>query len=215
LWQCYAYLFCIVTVLCVHVLYCGSVMLTYFVLWQCYAYMFCIVAVFCLPLLYRDSAMRTCFVSRQCYAYLFCIVAVLCVPVFLLWQCYAYLFCTVAVLCVPGLYCGSVMRTRFVLWQCYAYMFYIVALGCQKMKCNALIHGIARSTKYCDKTRTCWKSICYFASYLYDAIPSTDIWQHGEKQITRDFLWTPHSPATTKLCFLKVGCYSMYHFRQH
>ena len=53
------------TVLCLTVLYCGSVMLNRFVLWQCYAYVFCIV-----------SVMRTCFVLWQCYAHLFCIVAV-------------------------------------------------------------------------------------------------------------------------------------------
>jgi len=67
-----AYMFCIVTVLCVHVSYCDRVMLTCFVLWECYVYMFCIVTELCvrvlycdgvcIHVLYYDSVMCTCFV---------------------------------------------------------------------------------------------------------------------------------------------------------
>ena len=128
---------------------------------------------------------------------------------FILWQCNAYMFCIVTVLCVHVLYCDSVMRTCFILWQCYAYMFCIVAVVRKKKMWNVLIYSIARSTKYSDKARTCWKSICYFESYLQDAIPSTDRWQHEEKYIARNFLWTPRSSATTKLCFPKFGGYTM------
>ena len=95
LWQCYSYMFCIVTVLCVHVFYCDSVIRTCFVLWQCYAYMFCIVTVLCVHV----------FLLWQCYAYMFCIVTVLCVHV---------LYCD-SVYILNG---DSAMLTfLFVLWQ--------------------------------------------------------------------------------------------------
>jgi hypothetical protein len=111
---------------------------------------------------------------------MFCIVTVLCEHV-LYCECYTYVFCIVTVLRVHVLYCDSVIRTCFVLWQCYAYMFCIVTVLCEKKLWKSLIYSIALSTKYCDKNRTCLKSIWYFASDLQDVISSIYRWQHAER----------------------------------
>jgi len=63
LWQWYVYMFCIVTVVRAHVLYCDSGTCTCFVLWVVRVHVLCC-----------DSGTCTCFVSWQWYAYMFCIV---------------------------------------------------------------------------------------------------------------------------------------------
>ena len=53
--QWYLYMFCIVTVVSVHVLYCDSGTCTYFILCQRYVYVFCIVPVVGVQVLYCES----------------------------------------------------------------------------------------------------------------------------------------------------------------
>ena len=95
-------MFCIVTVVGVHVLYCDSDMCTCFVLWQWYVYMFCVVTAVRVHVLCCASGTCTCFV---------------------LWQWYVYMFCVVTVVRVHVLYCDSGTCTCFVLWQWYLYIF--------------------------------------------------------------------------------------------
>ena len=65
------FMFCIVTVVRIHVLYCDCGTCTCFVLWQWYVYMFCIVTVVRVHVLYCDSGTCTCFVLSQWYVYIF------------------------------------------------------------------------------------------------------------------------------------------------
>jgi len=55
-------MFCIVTVVRGHVLYCDSGACACFVLWQCYVCMFCVVTVVRAYVLYCDSVTCACFV---------------------------------------------------------------------------------------------------------------------------------------------------------
>ena len=96
-------MFCIVTVVHVHVLYCDSGTL----------YMFCIVTV----------VHCTCFVLWQWYIVhvLYCDSGTC--TCFILWQWYI----------VHVLYCGSGTCTCFVLWQRYAYMFCIAIVARERV----------------------------------------------------------------------------------
>ena len=64
-------MFCIVTVVGVHVLYCDGGICTCFVLWRWYLYMFCIMTVVFVHVLYYDGGPCTCFVLWRLYLYIF------------------------------------------------------------------------------------------------------------------------------------------------
>jgi len=142
--QWYVYMFCIVTVVRVHVLYCYNGTCTCSVLWEWYVYMFCIVTEVRVHVLHCDIGTCTCSV---------------------LWQRYMYIFCTVTVLSVHVLYSDSGKFTCSVLWQRYRYIFCIVTVVYEKM------FGKQRASQpqllfLCNSPSVMWKLQNYAAHHV-------------------------------------------------
>jgi hypothetical protein len=104
--QWYVFMFCIMTLVCVHVLYYDTGLCSFFVLWHWYVSMFCIMTMVCVHVLYYDTGMHTWFVLSHWHMYVFCI-SVVCAHLLYLLLCYACMFCTVTAGHVHVLYCDT------------------------------------------------------------------------------------------------------------